>query len=275
MNSLELKELANKLRFIAVDMVYKGGDGHPGPALSCADVVTVLYFDEMKLDPKNPNWENRDRFILSKGHACPIWYAALSKKGYFGEEIEDFKLRQLNSMFQGHPTMQKTPGVDMTTGSLGNGISVGTGMALNAKLKGHDYRVFVIVGDGELQEGVCWEGANTAAAYKLENMFVFVDRNDWQSYKTVTETQGINNPGERFAAFGWDIQEVKDGHDVDALKNAIKKAKAIKGKPHCIVCNDVKGKGVSFMENNNNWHKGVPKKEQWEQAKKELLGGVN
>jgi transketolase len=274
MNTAELKKLANELRFTAVEMVHNGGDGHPGPALSCADIVTVLYFDEMRLDPKNPKWEDRDRFILSKGHACPIWYAALSKKGYYGEEVKDFHLRQLHSMFQGHPTMQKTPGIDMTSGSLGNGIAIGAGMAMAAKYRKKDYNTFVIVGDGELQEGVCWEGANAAAAHKLDNLFVFVDRNDWQSYKSVTETQGSNNPADRFAAFEWDVQELKDGHDIDAIKAAIAKAKTVKGKPHCIVCNDVKGKGVSYMENNNAWHKGVPTDEQYETARKELLGGA-
>lgn len=275
MNCEELKKIANELRFTAVDMVYKGGDGHPGPALSCADIVTTLYFDEMNVDPKNPDWEDRDRFILSKGHACPIWYAALSKKGFFGEEVKDFQLRKLHSSFQGHPTMQKTQGVDMTAGSLGNGISIGAGMALSAKVNEQDYRVFVVVGDGELQEGVCWEGVNTATAHKLDNLFVFVDKNDWQSYKSVTKTQGINNPEKRFEAFGWDVQVLEDGHDINALKTAIDNAKKINGKPHCIVCNDVKGKGVSYMENNNAWHKGVPTTEQWEIAKRELLGGVN
>ena len=271
MNRSELKKIADELRFTAVDMVYKGKDGHPGPALSCADIVTVLYFDEMRIDPENPDWEDRDRFILSKGHACPIWYAALSKKGYFGEEVKDFRLRQLHSPFQGHPTMQKTTGIDMTTGSLGNGIAVGSGMALAGKYRKKEYRVFVIVGDGELQEGICWEGINSAAAHKLDNLFVFVDRNDWQSYKTVTETQGNNNPADRFQAFGWDVQEVIDGHNHDEIKAAISRAKEVKGKPHCIVCNDIKGKGVSYMENNNAWHKGVPTEEQWKVAKKELL----
>lgn len=274
MTTDELKQVAAELRFTAVDMVYQGGDGHPGPALSCADIVTVLYFDEMRVDPQNPQWADRDRFILSKGHACPIWYAALSKKGYFGEEVKDFRLRQLHSAFQGHPTMQKTAGVDMTAGSLGNGIAIGAGMAYAGKYREKDYNVFVIVGDGELQEGICWEGINTGASKKLDNLFVFVDRNDWQSYKSVTDTQGSNNPAERFKAFCWDVQELPDGHDIDAIKDAIANAKKVKNKPHCIVCNDIKGKGVSYMENNNAWHKGVPTQEQWEIARAELLGGV-
>ena len=220
-------------------MVYKGKDGHPGPALSIADIVTTLYFDEMRVDPKNPEWEDRDRFILSKGHACPIWYAALSEKGFFGEKVEDFKLRALGSKFQGHPTMQKTKGVDMTSGSLGNGIAIGAGMALGGKHMKKDFNVFVIVGDGELQEGICWEGINTAAAHKLDNLIVFADR-----------------------------------HDIDAIKTAIANAKAAKGKPSVIVCDCVKGKGLSFMENDNAWHKGVPTDEQYEIAKKELLGGA-
>ena len=273
MNTTELKQMANHLRFVAVDMVYKGKDGHPGPALSIADIVTTLYFDEMRVDPKNPEWEDRDRFILSKGHACPIWYAALSEKGFFGEKVEDFKLRALGSKFQGHPTMQKTKGVDMTSGSLGNGIAIGAGMALGGKHMKKDFNVFVIVGDGELQEGICWEGINTAAAHKLDNLIVFADRNGWQSGGSVEDTQGSNNIAERFAAFQWDVQEI-DGHDIDAIKTAIANAKAAKGKPSVIVCDCVKGKGLSFMENDNAWHKGVPTDEQNEIAKKELLGGA-
>ncbi|QBE97193.1 Transketolase 1 [Blautia producta] len=271
MNSTELKQVADHLRMTAVDMVYKGKDGHPGPALSIADIMAVLFFDEMRIDPANPEWEDRDRFILSKGHACPIYYAALSEKGYFGEKIEDFKLRALGSRFQGHPVMNKTKGVDMTSGSLGNGISIAGGMALAGKYRKKDYYVYVIVGDGELQEGVCWEGINSAAAHKLDNLIVFVDKNGWQSGSSVQETIGSNNIKERFEAFRWNTQEI-DGHDISAIKAAVTKAKEAKGKPSVIVCDCVKGKGLSFMENDNAWHKGVPTEEQYQQAVKELGG---
>lgn len=272
MNTAELKQMADHLRFVAVDMVYKGKDGHPGPALSIADIVATLYFDEMNIDPANPDWEDRDRFILSKGHACPIYYAALSERGYFGEKVEDFKLRALGSKFQGHPVMNKTKGVDMTSGSLGNGIAVGVGMAIAGKHQKKDYNVFVIVGDGELQEGICWEGINAAAGHKLDNLIVFADRNGWQSGGSVDETIGSNNIKERFEAFQWHAQEI-DGHDIDAIKEAISNAKAEKGRPSVIVCDCVKGKGLPYMENNNAWHKGVPTDEQYAQAV-EILGGA-
>lgn len=271
---LEAKELQKKsdlLRLEAVRMVYEGKDGHPGPALSIADIVATLYFDIMNIDPKNPEWSDRDRFILSKGHACPIWYAALNERGYFEPKVEHFHLRQLGSMFQGHPSMHSTAGVDMTSGSLGNGIAIGAGMALAAKIQKKDYFTYVIVGDGELQEGICWEGVNVATGRGLDNLVVFVDRNGWQSYKSVEYTVGLNNIADRFRAFGWDVQEIC-GHDHDAIKEAVAKAKTVSGKPHCIVCDDVKGKGVSFMENNNAWHKGVPTDEEWAIVQKELGG---
>ncbi len=271
METKELQEIASLLRFEAVRMVYEGGDGHPGPALSCADIVTALYFDIMNIRPSDPEWADRDRFILSKGHACPIWYAALNERGYFQPKVEHFHLRQLHSEFQGHPSMKNTLGIDMTTGSLGNGIAIGAGMAIAAKATGKDYYTYVICGDGELQEGLCWEGANMAAGRGLDNLIVFVDKNGYQSYKTVDYTVGRNNPGERFSAFGWSVQEI-DGHDIGAIKAAVAAAKQVKGKPSCIVCNCVKGKGVSFMENNNNWHKGVPTKDQFAQAALELRG---
>ena len=273
MDTKNLNNIANALRLDAVRMVHEGGDGHPGPALSIADIVTTLFFHEMKIDPANPEWEDRDRFILSKGHACPIYYAALSHKGYFGEKVTDFKLRALGSKFQGHPVMNKTPGVDMTSGSLGNGISIGCGMARGGKFLKKDFRVFVIVGDGELQEGICWEGINTAAALNLDNLYVFVDKNGWQSGGSVEDTIGANNINERFQAFNWDVHEI-DGHDIDSIKSAIHSAEKAKGKPSVIVCNNVKGKGLTYMENNNAWHKGVPTDEQYEIAKCEL-GGSN
>lgn len=273
MNSEELKKMADKLRLDAVRMVYEAKDGHPGPALSIADIVTTLYFDEMNIRPDDPKWDDRDRFILSKGHSCPIYYAALSEKGYFGEKVRDFKLRQLGSIFQGHPVMNKTLGVDMTSGSLGNGIPIGCGMAIAGKNMNKDYNVFVITGDGELEEGIVWEGINTAASNKLDNLIVFVDKNGWQSGDSVENIIGSNNLKEKFQAFNWDVQEI-DGHDIDQIKKSIQVAKSNKGKPSAIICSCIKGKGVSFMENDNSWHKRVPTKEQYEIALKELSGGV-
>ena len=266
MTNEELAEKAKKIRFEAVRMVYEGKDGHPGPALSIADIVAVLYFDAMRLDPARPDWADRDRLILSKGHSCPIVYAALSEKGYFGgKPVDDFKLRALGSIFQGHPVMNKTPGIDMTSGSLGNGIAVGAGMAVAGKHLKKDYRVFVIVGDGELQEGIIWEGVNFAAARKLDNMVVFVDRNNWQSGGSVPEIIGSNNVADRFRAFNWNVQEI-NAHDIGQIRDAIAKAGKEKGRPTAIVCDAVKGKGLDFMEDDNAWHKGVPSDDQYRKA---------
>ncbi len=271
METVDLQKKANELRLEAVRMVWEGKDGHPGPALSIADIVTTLYYDEMRVDPSNPQWEDRDRFILSKGHACPIVYATLNDKGYFGSKIEHFNLRELHSNFQGHPVSFKTMGIDSTSGSLGNGISVGSGMAIAGKFHKKDYRVYVVVGDGELQEGVCWEGINVAAKYKLDNLVVFVDRNGWQSGGKVVEVIGKNNVAERIASFGWHTMEI-DGHDIGAIKAALKEARTVVGQPVAIVCDCVKGKGLDYMENNNAWHKGVPTDEQYEQAMVQLKG---
>jgi transketolase len=269
MDIAQLKQKTAELRIEAVRMVHEGNDGHPGPALSIADIVTALFFQIMRINPKEPGWEDRDRFILSKGHACPVYYAALSHNGYFGEKIRDFQLRGLGSTFQGHPVMGKTPGVDMTSGSLGNGISIGTGMAIAGKYRKKDYRVFVIVGDGELQEGVCWEGIAAAAAHKLDNLFVFIDNNHWQSGGTVEATVGSWDLTKRFAAFDWDVQSI-NGHDIDQIIKSVDNLRGIRGKPHAIICETVKGKGLSFMENDNSWHKRVPTVEQMKIALKEL-----
>ncbi|MBS5324360.1 MAG: transketolase [Lachnospiraceae bacterium] len=271
MKNEQIHEMAQKLRLETVRMVYEGKDGHPGPALSIADIVATLYFDTMNIDPGKPEWEDRDRLILSKGHSCPIVYAALNERGYFEPKVEHFNLRRLHSIFQGHPSMHSTPGIDMTSGSLGNGIAIGAGMALAAKAQGKDYYTYVICGDGELQEGVCWEGINTASGRKLDNLILFVDRNGWQSYKSVDFTAGHNNVAERIRAFGWHVQEIS-GHDIGAIKSAITIAKSNRGVPSCIVCDCVKGKGVSFMEDNNAWHKGVPTDDEYAVAVKELGG---
>lgn len=272
METAALEKLAKTLRYEAVRMIYEGKDGHPGPALSCADIVTTLYFDVMNIDPANPEWQDRDRFILSKGHAAPIWYAALNERGYLQPKAEHFNLRALGSIFQGHPSMHSgVPGIDMTTGSLGNGIAIGAGMAIAAKAHEKDYYTYVICGDGELQEGVIWEGVNVGTGHKLDNLIVFIDMNGWQSYKTIEYTIGVNNPADRFRAFGWHTQEI-DGHNIDEIKAAVQIAKGKKGQPHAIVCRTIKGKGVSFMENDNAWHKNLPTEEQWETVQKELGG---
>lgn len=245
-------------------MVYKAGDGHPGPALSIADIIAALYFHVMSIDPRKPDWEDRDRFVLSKGHACTALYAALARRGYFS--IDEYgTLRSLHSILQGHPCMRKTPGVDATTGSLGNGISVGLGMAMAGRLSGKKYSVFVIVGDGEIQEGVIWEGIRSAAHLKAGNLIVFLDNNGWQSGGRVEEVGGLPSMEAIWSAFGWHCQAI-DGHDIAQIVEAVEKAKSIGDKPSLIVCKTVKGKGVPFMENNNDWHKKVPTKAEWEQA---------
>ena len=270
MNKHELQTFADKLRYEAFRMVYEAGDGHPGPAFSIADIIAVLYANVMRIDPERPDWVDRDRLILSKGHACPIVYAALSECGYFGKPVEHFHLRELHSMFQGHPVPSKTPGIDMTSGSLGNGLAMGAGMALSAKMNGQDYRTYVIAGDGEIQEGVVWEGANIAAHHKLDNLTLIVDSNGWQSGGSVAEVGGAHDIGAQFAAFGWNVMNI-DGHDYEAIEEALKQSAATKGKPSAIVCRCIKGKGLSFMEDNNDWHKNVPNDEQFAAAKV-LLG---
>ena len=264
------KILANAIRFLSMDAVQKANSGHPGAPMGMADIAEVLWNDFLKHNPTDPTWYDRDRFILSKGHAAPALYAALAQKGYFDRSWYP-TLRRCGSRLQGHPDMKGTPGIDMSSGSLGQGISAACGMAMAAKMSGASWRVYAILGDGELQEGVCWEGANVATGRKLDHLIVFVDRNGWQSYKSIDETVGQNNPAERFRAFGWDVQEI-NGHDIQAIHDAVEKAKSAAGKPHCIVCDCVKGKGVSYMENNNAWHKGVPTDEQYAIAVKELGG---
>jgi Transketolase, N-terminal subunit len=266
-----LVDIARSLRRDVVDTVYKTKDGHPSPALSAADIVTALFFRVMRLDPKNPAWEERDRFILSKGHACPVVYAALARLGYFPRE-ELPTLRQLGSCLQGHPDMKKTPGIDMTTGSLGNGISIGTGMALAARYKKLDYYTYVITGDGELEEGIIWEAAMAAVKHKLDNLIVFVDHNGLQSGGPVGEVSGLIPVLPKFEAFRWYCQEI-DGHDIGQILAAVDKAKAAKGRPSVIVARTVKGRGVPYMEKDNSWHKRVPTEAEWREAM-ELLGGV-
>ncbi|MBE0601352.1 MAG: transketolase [Firmicutes bacterium] len=272
MDTPQIAAFAAKIRLEAVRMIYEGGDGHPGPALSIADIVAVLYGQVLRVNPAQPDWPDRDRMILSKGHACPILYAALNETGYFGDRIEHFHLRELGSMFQGHPVMQKTPGVDMTSGSLGNGLPIACGMAIAAKIQKKDYRVYVIAGDGEMQEGVGWEAVMTAAHHKLDNLTLFVDNNGWQSGGTLNEVAGIDEFEMKFRAFGWHVISV-DGHDHAALLRAVETAKATSVRPTVILCRCVKGKCLSFMENDNAWHKKVPTDAEMALAAEEL-GGV-
>lgn len=270
-NIHNLEKISNELRFDVVDMVYKAKDGHPGPALGIGDLVTALYFSEMNIDPKDPYKPDRDRFILSKGHACPIVYAALAKLGYFSHELLP-TLRTCGSILQGHPCMKKTVGIDMTSGSLGNGVAIGTGMEIARQRTNGSWYTFVITGDGELNEGVIWEAALAAVRNNCENLIVFTDLNNYQSSGHTDEVSGINPIAEKWRAFRWHVQEI-NGHDYAQIFVAIDAAKKEKGRPSVIVCKTIKGKGVSYMENNNAWHKGFPTTEQWEIAKKELLGG--
>lgn len=262
LDKLELK--ARTIRRHIVEMIAEAGSGHPGGALSCADIVTALYFHEMKIDPENPKWPDRDRFVLSKGHAAPALYAALAEKGFF--PIDELKtLRKTGSMLQGHPDMKITPGLDMTTGSLGQGLSVANGMALAGKLDKKDYRVYVILGDGESEEGQVWEAAMTAAHYKLDNLTLFLDYNKLQIDGPIDEVMSPGDLAMKFKAFGWHTIEI-DGHDFGDILSAIEKAKATEGKPTAIIANTIKGKGVPFMENEVGWHGKAPNPEQVKRA---------
>ena len=256
----ELLTLANSLRYDVVKMIHQCGDGHPGPCMSIAEIMAFLFFEELRLDPQNPNWSGRDRFILSKGHACPIFYACLARRGFFpANELP--KLRTLEGILQGHPDMNKTPGVDTVSGSLGNGVAIGLGMAIGCRMQGLDSNVFVITGDGEQQEGVVWEGAMSAAQYKAGNLIVFADCNNHQSGGKVTELSSLYPLAEKWAAFHWHVQSI-DGHDPAAIKQAVRNAKNEKDKPSLIDCKTVKGKNIPYMENNNAWHKKVPTAEE-------------
>ena len=265
-----LQDKARELRVEAIKMIHTAKSGHPGGSLSVADVMAVLYFDELRIDPKNPKWADRDRFILSKGHVCPIWYAALASKGFLPMD-ELASLRKLNSKLQGHPDMKKVPGIDMTTGSLGNGLGIGVGMAKAAKLDKQNYRVYVVVGDGEVQEGAIWEAAMAAAHFKLDNLVVIVDKNNLQVDGFVSDIMSINPIDEKFKSFGFNVIEI-DGHDVEQISEAFAKTRDTKGKPTCIIANTVKGKGVSYMENVCEWHGTAPNDEQCTIALKELGG---
>ncbi len=267
----KLEEIAGDIRQDIVYMSHSAqGAPHPGGALSAADIMAALYFGEMRLTD-NPEWADRDRFVLSKGHASPVLYAALCRKGYFPRDWYD-GLRGLGCKLQGHPDMRKTPGVDMTAGSLGNGLALAAGMALGIKLDGGEARVYVMLGDGELQEGLVWESALYSANIGLDNLIAIVDNNGYQSCGQTAEISSVEPIEDKFLAFGWNAQRI-DGHDVKSILAALERARTRDGKPSVIIADTVKGKGVSFMENNNAWHQKKMGDEQFDVAMKELTNG--
>jgi transketolase len=263
-----LEEKAREIRRHIIRMTGAAGSGHPGGSLSGADIVTALYFAVMRLDPQNPRWPDRDRFVLSKGHAAPLLYAALAERGFFPVE-ELLTLRRLGSPLQGHPDMKKLPGVEFSTGSLGQGLSAANGMALAARLDGRDYRVYVLLGDGEIQEGMVWEAAMAAAHYRLDNVTAFLDFNGLQIDGPVSKVMSVEPVAEKWRAFGWDVQVI-DGHNMEEILRAVERARAVRGQPQMIVARTVKGKGISFMENMVEWHGVAPKPEEVERALAEL-----
>lgn len=271
MNILELKETAKTVRKNIIESVSAAKSGHPGGSLSVADILTVLYFDKMNINPEQPKMENRDRLILSKGHVAPALYSVLAERGYFPKE-ELTKLRKFNCMLQGHPDMKSIPGIDMSTGSLGQGLSAANGMALAAKLDKKDHKIYVILGDGEVQEGQVWEAAMSSAHYKLDNVTAILDYNGLQIDGSNDEVMGISPIDKKFAAFGWHVIKI-DGHDLEAIGNAINEAKTISGKPTIIIAKTIKGKGVSFMQNDAGWHGTAPNEEQRKAAIEELERG--
>ncbi len=264
----ELALKAAQVRLNILEAVHAAKSGHPGGSLSIAEVITYLYNKEMKVDPKNPKWADRDRLVLSKGHTAPALYAILAEQGFFPRE-ELKKLRQVDSFLQGHPDMKHTPGVDMTTGSLGLGISAACGMALAAKIDNKDYRTYTILGDGETEEGQVWEAAMFAAHYKLDNLCVIVDWNGLQIDGPIAEVMNPAPHDKKFEAFGFHVISI-DAHDFDQIEAALAEARTVKGKPTAIIMTSVKGKGVSFMENQCGWHGNAPNDEQYAQAVAEI-----
>ena len=269
MNNLELEKLANEIRKSIVTAVHSAKSGHPGGSLSSADIFTYLYFEEMNIDPKNPKKPDRDRFVLSKGHTAPGLYSTLAQRGYF--PVEDLKtLRHLGSYLQGHPDMKHIPGVDMSSGSLGQGISAAVGMALSAKLTNDDYRVYTLLGDGEIQEGQVWEAAMFAGFRRLDNLVVIVDNNGLQIDGPVDQVCSPYPICEKFKAFNFHVIDLKDGNDMDQIADAFKEARNTKGMPTAIIAHTVKGKGVSFMENQVGWHGKAPNDEEYAVAMEDL-----
>ena len=272
MKKKELQIFAAKARIGVIEGVYNAKAGHPGGSLSICDLLAYLYNGEMSIDASNPHMEDRDRFVLSKGHAAPALYATLALKGFF--PVEDLKtLRKSDSYLQGHPNMNKIPGVDMSTGSLGQGISAAVGMALGAKLDKKDFRVYTVLGDGEIEEGEAWEAAMFAANRGLDNLVAVVDYNGLQIDGTVEEVNSPYPIADKFKAFKWNVVEI-DGHDFDAIESALENARATKGVPTCIVMKTIKGKGVSYMENAVGWHGKAPNTEEYEQAMTELKAAL-
>ncbi|WP_084822326.1 transketolase [Bacillus sp. SA1-12] len=269
----ELKEKAIEMRKTAVTMIHNAQSGHPGGSLSAADLMTALYFKEMNIDPNNPNWEDRDRFVLSKGHVCPIQYSALALLGYVPYETI-YTLREFGSPFQGHPDMKKCPGIDISTGSLGQGLSCGVGMAIAGKRDKKDYRVFSLLGDGECQEGQIWEAAQTAVKYQLDNLIVFVDNNRLQIDGFTEEVMPVLDLEKKFEVFGFETKRI-DGHSMEEIVETLDEIRKLKnGKPKCIVLDTVKGKGVSYMEDVADWHGIAPNDEEYKQAIEEIAGGL-
>ena len=269
MENLELQKVANEVRKGIITSVHAAKAGHPGGSLSAAETFTYLYFEEMNIDPENPDKADRDRFVLSKGHTAPGLYAALANRGFF--PVEDLKtLRKIGSYLQGHPCLQHTPGVDMSSGSLGQGISAAVGMAVSAKISNDSYRVYTLVGDGEIQEGQVWEAAMFAGHRKLDNLVVIVDNNGLQIDGKIDEECSPYPIDEKFRAFNFHVINVEDGNDFDALRAAFKEARAVKGMPTALVLKTVKGKGVSYMENQAGWHGKAPNDEEYKIAMEEL-----
>ena len=269
MNTLELQKMANEVRKGIVTAVHSAKAGHPGGSLSAADLFTYLYFEEMNIDPANPDKPDRDRFVLSKGHTAPGYYSALAHRGFF--PVEDLLgLRHIGSHLQGHPCMQHTPGVDMSSGSLGQGVSVAVGMALSAKMSDENYRVYTLLGDGEIQEGQVWEAAMFAGHRKLDNLCVIVDNNGLQIDGNIADVCSPYPIDKKFEAFNFHVINVADGNDMDQLRAAFEEAKTVKGMPTAIIMKTVKGKGVSFMENQASWHGTAPNDEQYAVAMADL-----
>jgi transketolase len=264
----KLKAKASEVRKTLLTMIYYAQSGHPGGSLSATDIMTALYFDELKIDPQNPKAPDHDRFVLSKGHVCPVLYTVLMLNGFFGEENVK-NLRKYGSILQGHPDMKRTPGVDMSTGSLGQGMACAVGMAIAAKRDKSDVRVFTLVGDGESNEGLIWEAAQAAAKYELDNLTVIVDHNGLQNDGTCEEIMPPQSLAEKFKAFGFYVVEI-DGHNMEEIIDALDEIREVKDQPKCIVAKTVKGKGVSFMENVVMWHGVAPNDEQYAQAIKEI-----
>ena len=268
MNIEDLKQKAKEIRKDIIEEVYNAKSGHPGGSLSIADIMAVLYFNELKIDEKNPRWEDRDRVVLSKGHCSPALYAALAERGFFSKEtLKSF--RKIDSNLQGHPDLNKVQGVDMTSGSLGQGLSVANGMAISAKMDNKDYRVYVILGDGEIEEGQVWEAAMTANKYKLDNLCVIVDNNNLQIDGTIEEVMSSYPIDEKFKSFGFNVLNI-DGNNIEEIISAFESAKKTKDKPTCIIAKTIKGKGVSFMENKAEWHGKAPSEEEYNEAMREL-----